>query len=249
MSRFCPWECYVSRCFSLGTLAVSVGLLYAVAGHAQGLVEYEFTGVVTDNTGNLGVFGPLGTVQIGDTFSGSFSYMTGPGNPDQLPADPELGTYNPVDFELDQAVVPIAPAGIVVRHIPPVATLPPTPPDLGTDGFSVVGTWLEGVNLRVVSLRLEAPYGTVFNDDSLPTMLNLNDFTDLRAVISIRVIGLDPGGMSQIDEGILTSLVKTIPEPSSVVLSLIGLGGFVLLRRSVSAQPPTTPDSSAVPLR
>jgi len=99
------------------------------------------TEAVTDNSGNLGIFGRPGTVQVNDVFTGRFSYLTGPGNPDQLPGDPEPGGYNVVDFAIDQSAVPITPVVVAVRHIRGVPTLPPLPPDLGTDGFSVAGTF------------------------------------------------------------------------------------------------------------
>ena len=211
------------------TLAVTTLFLCTASGNAQGLVEYEFSGKVSDNSGDLGIFGPFGTVQINDVFTGRFSYVTGPTNPDQEMGDAQLGGYNVIDFMIDQAFVPITPRAIVVSHVPGTPTLPPLPPDLGTDGFSVVGTYLLGQDAKSVSLKLEAPYQTVFTDDSLPTTLMLDDFTDLQTVISIRVLGIGPDGMSQIDAGQLTSLAK-VPEPPSVALVLLGIGSLVLTR-------------------
>ena len=219
--------------FCVPLLAVIALASVTAPAHPQGLVQYEFTGVVTDNSGNLGVFGPFSGVQINDVFTGRFSYMTGPGNPDQQPGDPELGAYNAIGFEIDQAVVSIAPFGIAVTHEPPVVTLPMTPPDFGTDGFSAVGTFQIGMDTRPVSLRLEAPFESVFTDDSLPASLTLGDFTDTAIVRSIRVIGLEPG-TSQIDAGVLTSLVL-VPEPSLQFAALLSLGAaFVTLRRRAS---------------
>jgi hypothetical protein len=79
---------------------------------------------------------------------------------------------------------------------------------------------MAGQDQKSVSLSLEAPYQAVFADDTLPMALTLGDFTDLHIVQSIRVLGFAPDGMSQIDEGQLTSLVK-VPEPTSVVLMLM----------------------------
>lgn len=36
--------------------------------------------MVTELDGNLGLFGQIGTVQVGDPFSGRFSYEIGPGS-------------------------------------------------------------------------------------------------------------------------------------------------------------------------
>jgi hypothetical protein len=213
--------------FLVWLLAAAAVASLATPVHAQGLVQFEFTGVVTDNTGDLGVFGPFNGVNINDVFTGRFSYMTGPGNPDQQPADLQLGAYSAIDFEIDQAVVSIAPFGIAVTHVPPVATLPPLPPDFGTDSFSAVGTFQIGMDNRFVSLRLEAPFESVFTDDSLPASLTLGDFTDSAIVRSIRVIGLEPG-TSQIDAGMLTSLVL-VPEPSLQFLALMSVGTALLM--------------------
>jgi hypothetical protein len=203
--------------FALPLLAVTV-LIAATSLPAQGLVEYEFTGEVTDNTGNLGVFGQPFTVQVGQPFTGRFSYMTGLGNPDQLPADAELGTYNLVDFQLDQAVVPITPLAVVITHRAGLPTLFPLPPDPGLDRLSVVGTFPFDDGFKVVSLSLSGPYESVFPDDSLPLNITLGEFTDAKIVQSVRVIALAPDGQSQIDAGQLASLMR-IPEPNSLLLA------------------------------
>ena len=88
---------------SLGMIAATIALIGAASVQA-GMVEYQFSGVVTDNSGNMGIFGPYSGVQVNDVFTGHFSYITGPGNPDQETNDPELGHYSVVDFVIDQAV-------------------------------------------------------------------------------------------------------------------------------------------------
>jgi hypothetical protein len=210
-----------------------VVFLGGAAAHAQGLVQYQFTGVVIDNTGNLGVLGPFNTLQLNDIFTGRFSYVTGPTNPDQEPGDPELGFYNLVEFVVDQGVVPITPFGVGVRHEPPLPTLPPLPVDVGTDGVIVSGRFMAGMDTKAISLGLEAPYEAVFTDDSLPTSLTLSDFTQSQLLRAIRVIGLPPSGTSQIDAGRIISLVQ-VPEPSGIVLALLGIVGLgLVLRRRI----------------
>ena len=61
-------------------------------------------------------FGSPLTTAINDPFSGRFSYLIGPGNPDLMPGDPKLGQYSLASFELDQAVFAITPASIIVRY-------------------------------------------------------------------------------------------------------------------------------------
>jgi len=194
------------------------------------VVAFHFQGVVTDNTAVLGVFGPFGTVQINDVFTGRFSCMVGSGNPDQEPSDPELGLYDVQEFVTDQAVVNIAPVGIGVLHFPPMAVLDPLPPDPGTDAFSIAGACTIGADNWGVVLRLTAPCEAVFSDDSLPASLDLGDFDDVRIVRAVRTIALEPGGTSMIDQGELTLLAQ-VPEPSTLLLALWGLYAGGLLRR------------------
>jgi hypothetical protein len=215
--------------WAIAILSAAAAVTNVAPGRAQGLVEFEFAGVVTDDTGNLGVFGSPPTTAINDPFSGRFSYTMGPGNPDQAPGDPKIGQYSLVAFELDQAVVAISPASIVVQHDPGLPQLDPMAPPAGFDRFGVVGTFSDGVTNRSVVLRLEAPYGAAFADDSLPANLSLSIFTDQSNVQAIRVIGL-MGGSSQIDAGQLTSLVQ-VPEPSVSCLAY-GLAALLTVNRA-----------------
>jgi hypothetical protein len=226
-----PWIVCGGLRFSSWMLVAAAVLIGAVSVRAE-MIEYQFSGVVTDDSGNLAVFGPYNGVQVNDVFTGHFSYMTGPGNPDQEVNDPEMGHYNVVDFVIDQATVTITPYAIAVTHEPGMPTLPPDPPNLGTDAFIVYGTYLLGQDMKSVSLRLEAPYQAVFTDDSLPTSLTLNDFTDARVVRSIRVLGLPPHGTSQLDEGQVTSLAL-VPEPSTAILCLCAISVLLTWRRII----------------
>ena len=198
-------------------------------GHAQTILQFEFDGVVTDASGNTGVFGPFNSVQLDDTFTGRFSYEVGPGNPDQDPAN-QFGVYNLLSFEINQAVVPITPLGIAVVHDPGLPTIPPQPPDPGTDAIRLVGTYPTGVddNTRPVTLRLAADYNTVFADDSLPLDLALTDFPVEHQVSAIVVLGV-VGGESQIDAGEITSLLL-VPEPSGSAY-LLALSVTIAARR------------------
>ena len=182
---------------------------------AAPILTFAFQGVVTELTANAGLFGMPGTVNVGDPFSGQFSYDRGPGNPDQVPADAELGGYDLLSFTIDQSVLPLTPFAAVVRHIPPILTLPPLPPDPGTDAFSVRSAPLSGYP-NGVSLRLEAPFGAVFSDDSLPADLSLASFTLSAGVYGIVALGIFPTP-SIWDVGQLTSLVR-VPEPGLLPL-------------------------------
>jgi hypothetical protein len=212
-------------------LCAGVGVLAPAPARAE-LVRFDFRGAVSDNTGDLGVFGPFSSVSLGDIITGHISFEAGPGNPDQDPGDPDAGVYTLLEFVIDQAVVAIAPDGVGILRVPPVPVLDPLPPDVGRDLFAAVGRFDIGGDGYVVSLALEAPYGAVFSGDALPASLSLADFTEARRVRAIRTIGLG-SFPSQIDEAELVSLTA-VPEPSSVVLLSVGLCGFAWLRRRVS---------------
>jgi len=217
-------------------VALIVPLLVAAAPTAQAdLIQFEFQGAVIDNTGNLGVFGPFGTVNLGDVITGRISYETGPGNPDQNPGDPDLGVYDLLEFVIDQAVVATTPEGIGVLRDPPVPVLDPmAPPDLGSDQFRAVGSFDIGGTMFIVALVLEAPYDAVFSDDSLPAGLMLSDFTDVQLVRAVRVLGLEPGG-SQIDEAQLVDSAQ-VPEPAFFALLSLGACACSLRRRRGEAR-------------
>ena len=109
--------------------ALALGPLAPASARASTILSFAFQGVVSDVGGDNGFFGPPGSVQVGDVFSGHFAYEIGAANPDQLPGDPEIGVYDLLDFGLDQAVVPLTPVGVEVRHEPGGITIPPAPPD------------------------------------------------------------------------------------------------------------------------
>jgi hypothetical protein len=191
---------------------------------AQGLVQYEFAGTVTDDTGNLGVFGTPLSVDVGNPFTGRFSYLTGLDNSDQSPSDATVGQYALAGFEIDQSIVPLTPLRIVVQHDPGLPPLDPMAPPPGFDAITFAATFPDGMLTRIVSLYLEAPFSAVFADDSLPTGLTLSAFTDEQQVRAIRVIGL-MGGESQIDAGQVTSLVQ-VPEPGAAWLALLAVSAM-----------------------
>jgi hypothetical protein len=199
------------------------------------LIQYEFAGVVTDDTGNLGVFGTPASVDVNDAFTGRFAYMAGPGNPDQEPADAKVGLYELASFELDQAIVPLTPLRVVVQHDPGTPPLDPMAPPPGFDAFTVAATFPDGMLTRTVSLRLEAPFGAVFANDSLPTTLTLSTFIEAQEVRAIRVIGL-MGGQSQIDAGQLTSLTQ-VPEPIASSMAIIASSAAPLFLGRRKQQP------------
>lgn len=199
----------------------------ASAGAAQ-IVTFGFTGTVSELLLDRGLFGPPGTVAVGDAFSGRFSYEIGPGNADQVPGDAMTGRYALTGFAVDGGVAPFGPMAVVVQLVDPVGGVFPDPGTPGSDRVTIV---VESVNYaRAIQLRLRAPFQSVLADDSLPTGLDLADFTDL-AVLG----GFGPGALApqepRDDTGVLTSLflidIVTVPEPAP--LAPLALGILVIL--------------------
>lgn len=216
---------------SSSLILLAAAALLGLGGVAHAVtVTYSFEGVVSTLIRDGGLFGATGTVQIGDTFTGRILYETGPANPDQLPADPQRGGYVAIELVIDQSVLPtFTPLGILVTHAPGVTTLPPLPPDPGSDGFTLAAT--SAVIYPSVSLRLLGPFGAAFTDDSLPETLDLADFPDGAFVRGLVALGIQTPNIE--DVGTLTSLSR-VPEPGSLALLASGLA-WLGARRSARA--------------
>jgi hypothetical protein len=204
----------------------------APTADATTIVRYDFTGTVTDLTSDSGLFGLPSTSTVGDSFSGHFSYVLGPGNPDQLPVDPLVGLYDGLSFVIDTAIIPVTePFFITIIQKLPVPGIFPDPGVPGADRLTVRG--LSSAYASNIRLTLQAPFGSVFSDDSLPTDLVLADFTEIGNLRGIQALGLSPAPNIE-DVGILTSLTRTVTEvsePGTIVILGIGLAGLGFARR------------------
>ncbi len=214
----------MGRAFACGAAAATALLAAHVARAA--IVTYDFTGTVSILTQDGGLFGAPGTVQVGDPFTGHLTYETGPGNPDQVPADSVHGFYEVVEVVVDQSVLaPFSPLGITVTHDAPKATVPPNPPDVGKDWF-VATTTTQSV-YPTVSVRLLGPYESAFADDSLPASLDPADFTD-RILLGFVAAGIYPLPSIE-DAGTIDSLVLA-PEPGPAALGAACVAALALRR-------------------
>jgi len=214
----------------LGALVLSAALGVAAPAAAE-IVTFEFVGEVATLTADDGLFGAPGTVTIGDPFSGRFSYEIGAGNLDQDAADPEIGSYALLAFEVDQAVTPIgAPIAVAILHEPGGATLPPAPPDLGRDWlFASAESSLYPSPIR---LRLQGPYESAFESDALPADLDLADFPEVAVVQGLVATGIPPNPSIQ-DVGTITELWR-VPEPEAPALGVLALVALGARRRARS---------------
>lgn len=205
------------------------GLLLTLTWSANAsIITYNFFGTVTELVSNGGLFGSPATV--GGNFSGHFSYDTGSGNPDQLPADLDKGVYNLIELVVDNAVNPLSPGIIGITLQPGLPCVLPCTPSPGANRFSISASSPDYAS--GIILTLLAPFGTVFVDDSLPETLNLTDFTLGTSIAGIDAIGIVPAP-SIWDVGVLTSLtlVSGVPEPTSLILFGLGLTCLVMVRR------------------
>jgi hypothetical protein len=211
----------------VGSMLLVVAALVTAAPARAQILTFEFAGVVATLTRDGGLFGAPGTVQLGDPFTGRFSYDASPSNPDQLPEDPEVGRYDVLTLTIDQAVIPLTSlTAVSIVHEPGLATLPPAPPDLGRDRFAVSAT---SEPYPLVTVQLRGPFDSAFSDDSLPIALDLADFPVGAFVQGLTAAGLFPNPSIE-DVGSITSL-QLVPEAGANALRSGALATLVVLGR------------------
>jgi hypothetical protein len=208
-------------------MVAAIVFLLPHGAHASAIVTFNFQGVVTHLDVNAGLFGGIGTVNVGDPFTGWVTYEVGVGNPDQLPADPEVGLYQALAFVLDNSAIALVNPRIGIRNRHPIPTLPP-PPDPGENVFAILAG-ATGSVYGGIRLTLSGPFGAAFSDDSLPSDLNLTQFSEA-TLAGIVAFGLPPLP-DVVDAGVITRFDRQtpIPEPSTCILLMTAL---VLTRRA-----------------
>ncbi len=216
------------RSAKLAVGAVAVWWMLVVAAHGQ-TVTFNFAGAVTELDLNAGLFGPVGAVNVGDPFTGHFSYVLGPGNPDQAPADPVVGRYSGVELAVDGAVISLAPPLVVVRHEFVPAIFPAEP--LSIDSLTVFATTAGSQYASGVRLELRGPFGSAFSDDSLPSALNLAAFTEIQRLSGIKAVGIFPA--ETIDDVGQVSALTFVPEPAGAALAAALLAVALVRERRI----------------
>ena len=176
-------------------------------------VTYEGTAIITTNTSafqlsasDLGF--PTGTNLQGQTvqFSITFDDQATSFGPDGIPADPKEGSYpylgaSSYTFQVD--------GGNLISN--PLAVIEVCD-DLGSEDVWLARSTFSPGGSRGTFV-LEGPT-TVFDDDSLRTVVDPADFTVRRALVLLLDLG-DQGGMPGIDTDIEELRVTQIPLPAA----------------------------------
>jgi hypothetical protein len=200
--------------------AITTLLLFLTAPAHAGLVTFQFSGLITDSNSSM--------VNVGEPFSGTFTYDTDA--PNQAPPSPLPGplTFGLYDFDLPQAF----PIGMTF-HVGPLAyatkslleVLVTNDDPLLADSLSVSS------DDQVGGLIPPHVDGQVFLADfsgSALTSIEPPPALNLAALADIQSFSGDDGTRGGSFDGTILSL-SSVPEPGS--LMLLAFGALVVLAR------------------
>jgi hypothetical protein len=229
-------------CAWLVTGLVTAVLSLGFSAHAA-LSVYHFSGVIDTigwSDGSITVAPELANLfQTGGTWSMDFVYNTGAA--DVSPQNPNLGFYqsggSTLSFNYGNGAYTGNLSGSQLNVII-YDWLPGTPGS--PDGFSALGVVrnaapgsqtinfpnIAGLRLLAVGVELDDNSSTVFSNDGLPGMLNLQNFDEREFFLQLGTT--DNGPFFSVD-GTVTS-VAVVPEPSVSALLLLAVASFVFVR-------------------
>lgn len=221
-------------------LVVPAGFLAALllsAAASAATITVTFTGTVSFVATDL-----ASGFTVGDPVSGTFQYDSDAA--DTVPADPMLGFYpGATGFAFDFG-------GYLATGDAPGSAVQVDNDAMGTGLFdrfiasktcgTCTGANVGAFSLQNITFLLSGP-STIFSDDSLPTQLELTDFTQRSASLEF-TNGMTGPQVSALVE----SLTVTVPEPGALALlasgavSLAAAAGRIT-RPSRRAAPPRAP--------
>jgi hypothetical protein len=197
-------------------LTVAAGLLLIAAPAVAAPVNFSFTGTSQEGFGSLA---------SGAVLTGSFGYELG--QPDQTPANANVGSYQISSFSLS------AGGGTITDSASPLLTVFNGTVDLfELRLFGLAGS-LGGLGVDQALIRLLDPTGLAFASDALPAQLDLTDFSQ-RPSLSLL------GSFAPFVEAHFTLTALTlippvaqisVAEPASLMLFGLAFGGLALGRR------------------
>jgi hypothetical protein len=212
------------------------------------VVSYDFTANITsvtekDLTTGQFVTMPsssfVGTpISVGQTLDGSFFYDTNtPLNTYQPPAQTS-GSYqlysgpftnSGISYSIKGSGVQLAPGQVAYSNLVQVADNASS--YTGSDVFSLGDTYFEGSTyMRGASILLSDFSGKVFNSSSIPQSLNFGDFS--YGSFNSNWYRIADGGFMTFTANVATLTPHAdAPEPSALLLMVLGLGSLALLRR------------------
>lgn len=190
---------------------LSVLLLSSVEQASSSIVTFELGGVLTE------VYGPSG-LAVGDRFTGRFSYsldQTGTNVPTPGITNYVFDSYS---LTIQGQTVSAMGGGIQIGNLPgfDYFQLNVDPP-----GTVVTGS-INGFPAGTLFLGMNDLTGNAFTDSTLPTTLDLANFTAVRRVD----VFFPPANGTAFGE--ITNL-SVVPLPAAMWLFISGLGGLALL--------------------
>jgi len=203
-------------------MAIMVGLVLGLVVPVKATpVIFNFSGTITGVTDNNNLLD--GSIIVGDTYSGMLSYDSS--LPDTV-SDPTVYSSG----SLSSSVTGVVTAGNYV-FTGGSGTIDLQNKSSDSLLFLLPYTSTPPINLgsnpgRAIFLRFLDSSGTVFPNDSLPTNLDLNNFTS----VGLQLFGDSGPGNPLFSVSGDTNSLNAIPEPSTMLLFGTGLAGLGLWR-------------------
>ena len=188
------------------TAASMAALASCTAAHGE-LIEFTFSGTITE-IGFGAPSGYWGDIEVGMPWE--LSYVFDSRQPDEVPLDEQRGYWQMVSSSLVIGGGQAASPGVIQLSLD----------FAGADVYAVAQTSLPDESQAGVSLS----GANVFDDDSLPTELDLGAFWSADFVLGVPGA---PGGVFNATGPVEDLQIMVIPAPASMALVAFGLGRCV----------------------